>query len=77
MIASRLDGCSLRKGLTRMKPLSMRLDGWSPADPRFLPDRLPGWLADLLRELECLGKWPARLVEGYTPLIATEGPIRP
>ena len=36
-----------------------------------------GWLADLLREIERLGKWPARLAQGYTPLIPKEGPPGP
>ena len=47
------------------------------ADLRSLPDRLPGWLADLLREVERQGKWPARLAEGYTALIPKEGPPGP
>ena len=77
MIASRLDGPSLRKGLSRMKPSALGLDGWSLADLRSLPDRLLGWLADLLREVERLGKWLARLAEGYTALIPKEGPPGP
>ena len=72
MIASRLDGPRLRKGLSRMKPSALGLDGWSLADLRSLPDRLLGWLADLMREVEHLGKWPARLAEGYTALIPKE-----
>ena len=60
-----------------MKPLAQGLDGWSLADLRSLPDRLLGWLADLLREVERLGKWPARLAEGYTALIPKEGPPGP
>ena len=60
-----------------MKPSALGLDGWSPADLRSLPDRLLGWLADLLREVERLGKWPARLAEGYTVLIPKEGPPGP
>ena len=74
MIALRLDGCRLRKGLSRMKPSALGLDGWSLANLRSLPNRLLGWLADLLREVERLGKWPARLAEGYTALITKEGP---
>ena len=77
MIASRLYGPRLRKGLFRMKPLALGLDGWSLADLRSLPDRLLGWLTDLLREVERLGKWPARLAEGYTALIPKEGPPEP
>ena len=78
MIASRVDGRHLRKGLSRMKPSALGLDGWSPADPRSLPDRLLRWLAELLREVERLGKWPARLAEGYTALIPRkEGPLGP
>ena len=77
MIASQLDDCRLRKGLSRMKPSALGLGGWSLADLRSLPDRLPGWLADLLREVERLGKWPARLAEGYTALIPKEGPPGP
>ena len=77
MIASRLDGPRLRKGLSRMKPSALGLDGWSLADLRSFPDRLLGWLADLLREVERLGKWPIRLAEGYTALIPKEGPPGP
>ena len=77
MIASRLDGLRLRKGLSRMKPYALGLDGWSLADIRSLPDMLLGWLADLLREVERLGKWPARLAEGYKALIPKEGPPGP
>ena len=36
-----------------------------------------GWLVDLLREVERLGKWPTRLAEGYTALIPKEGPPGP
>ena len=77
MIASGLVGPRLRKGLSRMKPSALRLDGWRLAHLRSLPDRLLGWLADLLREVERLGKWPARLAEGYTALIPKEGPPGP
>ena len=77
MIASRLDGPCLHKGLSRMKPSALAQDGWSLADPRSFPDRLLGWLADLLREVERLGKWPTRLAEGYTALITKEGPPGP
>ena len=38
---------------------------------------LLGWVADLLREVERLGKWPARMAEGYTALIPKEGPPGP
>ena len=67
----------MRKGLSRMNPSVLGLDGWSPADLRSLSDKLLGWLADLVREVECLGKWPARLPEGYTALIPKEGPPGP
>ena len=77
MIASRLDSPRLRKGLSRMKPSALGLDGWSLADLCSLPDKLLGWLADLLREVERLGKWPARPAEGYTALIPKEGPPGP
>ena len=77
MIASQLDGPRLHKGLSRMKPSALGLDGWSLADLRSLPDRLLGWLADILREVERLGKWPTRLVERYTALIPKEGPPGP
>ena len=77
MIASRLDCPRLRKGLSRMKPSALGLDGWSLADLRSLPDRLLGWLVDLLREVERLGKWPTCLAEGYTALIPKEGPPGP
>ena len=73
IIASRLDGPRLRKGLSRMKPSALGLDGWSLANLRSFPDRLLGWLADLLREVERLGKWPTCLAEGYTALIPKEG----
>ena len=56
MIASQLDALSLRKGLSHMKPSVLRLDGWSLANLRSLPDRLLGWLADFLREEKRLGK---------------------
>ena len=77
MIASQLDGPRLRKGVSRMKPSALGLDGWSLADLRSLPERLLGWLGDLLRELERLGKWPARLTERYTALVPKEGPPGP
>ena len=77
MIASRLDGPRPRKGLSRMKPSALGLDGWSLADLCSLPDRLLRWLADLLREVERLGKWPARLAEGYTALVPKEAPPGP
>ena len=77
MIALRLDGPRLRKGLSRMKPSALGLDGWSLTDLRSLSDRLLGWLADVLREVERLGKWPTRLAEGYTALIPKEGPPGP
>ena len=60
MIAARLDGHRLRKGLSRMKPSALGLDGWSLADLRSLPERPLGWMADLLREVERLGRLPAR-----------------
>ena len=74
MIASRLDGPRLRKGLARMKPSALGLDGWSMADLGSLPDRPLGWLADLLREVERPGKWPTRLAEGYTALVPWTSP---
>ena len=77
MLASQLDGPRLRKGLSRMKPSALGLDGWSLADRRSLSDRLLGRLADLLRAVERTGKWPARLAEGYTALIPKEGPPGP
>ena len=77
MIASQLDGPRLRNGLSRMKPSALGLEGWNVADLRSLPDTLLGWLADLLREVERLGKWPTRLAEGYTALIPKEGPLGP
>ena len=73
MIASQLDGRRLRKGLSRLKPAALGLDRWSLVDLCSLLDRLLSWLADLLREVELLGKWPARLAEGYTALIPKEG----
>ena len=42
MLALQLDGPRLRKGLSRMKPSALGLDGWSLADLRSLPDRLLG-----------------------------------
>ena len=77
MIASRLDGPHLRKGLSRMMPSALGLDGWSQADLRSLPDWLLGWLAVLLREVKRLGKWPTRLAKGYTALVPKEGPPGP
>ena len=77
MIASRLDGPRLHKGLSRMKRSASGLDGWSLADIRSLPDRLLGWLADLLRAVERLGTWSTRLAKGYTALIPKEGPPGP
>ena len=77
MIASQLDGPRVRKGLSGMKPSALGLDGWSLPDLRSLPDRLLGWLADLLCEVERLGKWPTCLAEGYTTLIPKEGPPGP
>ena len=77
MLALRLDGPRLRKGLSRMKPSALGLGGWSLAHLRSLPDRLLGWLADLLREVERLGKWLASLAEGYTALIPKQGPPGP
>ena len=47
------------------------------ADLRSLPDRLLGWLADLLRKVERLGRWPTHLGEGYTALIPKQGPLGP
>ena len=77
MIASRLDGGRLRKGRSRMKPSTLGLDRWSLAALRSLPDRLLGWRAYLLWEVERLGKWPARLAEGHTALIPKDGPPGP
>ena len=77
MMASPLDSPCQRKGLSRMKPSALGPDRWSLANLRSLPDRLLGWLADLLREVERLGKWPARLAEGYRALIPKEGPPGP
>ena len=77
MIAPRLDGCCVRKGLSRMKPSALGLDGWSLADLGSLPDRLLGWLAVLPRDVEWLGKWPIRLAGGYRALIPKEGPPGP
>ena len=73
MIASQLDSPRLRKGLSRKKPSDFGLDGWSRADLRSLPDKLLGWQADFLCDVERLGKWPACLAEGYTALISEEG----
>ena len=53
------------------------MDGWSLADLRSFPDRLLGWLADLLRDVERPEEWPSRLAEGYTALIPKEGPAGP
>ena len=77
MIASRLDGPRLRNGLSRMKPSVLRLDGWSLVDLRSLPNRVLGWVADLVLEVERLGKWPSRLAEGHTTLVPKEGPPGP
>ena len=77
MLASQLDGPRLRKRLSCMKPSALGLNGGSLADLRSLPDRLLGLLADLLREVELRGKWPARLAEGYTALVPKEGPPGP
>ena len=77
MITSRLESPRLRKGLSRMKHSALGLDGWSLAALRPLRNRLLGWLADLLRAVECLGKWPTRLAEGYTTLIPKQGPPGP
>ena len=77
MIASRLVGSRLRKGPSRVKPSALGLDRWSLADLRSLPDMLPGWLVDLLWEVERLGRWPARVAEGYIVLIPKEGPPGP
>ena len=57
MIVSRLDAPPLRKGLSRMKPSALGLDGWSLADLRSLPHRLLGWLSDLLREARLWRSW--------------------
>ena len=77
MVASHLTGHWLRRGLARMHPSALGLDGWSLADLRSLTDRLPDWLADLLREVERQGRWPARLAEGYTALIPKDVPPGP
>ena len=77
MVASQLTCRRLRRGLARMHPSALGLDGWSLADLRSLPDQLLAWLADLLREVERVGRWPARLAEGYTALIPKEGPPGP
>ena len=77
MIASQLDGCRLRKSLSRMKPSALELDRWSMADVRSLPDGLLGELADLLQEVERLAKWLVRLAEGYTALVPKHGPPGP
>ena len=62
MVASRLDGSLLRTGLSRMKPRALGSDGRSLAHLRSVPDKLLGWLAHLLREVELLGNgrpaWP-------------------
>ena len=72
MIVSWPDGPRQRKGLS-----ALGLDGWSSADLRSLPDRLLGWLADLVREVERLGRWRTRPAEGYTTLIPKDGPLGP
>ena len=64
MIASRLGGPCLRKGVSRMKPSALGLDGWSLADLRSLPDVLLGLLANLPWEVERLGGWLTRVAEG-------------
>ena len=56
-----------------MNPLALGLHRWSLADLCFLADRLLSWLADLLPEVKRLGKWPARLAQGYKALISKEG----
>ena len=64
MVASRLDGPRLCKGLSRMNHTMLGLERWSLADLRSVPDRLLGWLPDLLREVEHLGKWLSPLPQG-------------
>ena len=73
MVASQLACRRLWRGLARMHPSALGLDGWSLADLRSLPDQLLTWLADLLREVERVGRWPARLAEGYAALIPRMG----
>ena len=41
---------------------------------RALSPRLLDWLAALLGLVEALGRWPARLAEGYTALVPKDGP---
>ena len=60
-----------------MKPSALRLDGWSLVHLCSLPDRLLGRLVDLLREVDGLGRSPARLAVGYTALNPREGPPGP
>ena len=56
-----------------MKPSALGLDGWSLPNLRSLPAMLLGWLAVRVREVESLGRWLARLAEGYTALLPKEG----
>ena len=69
MPASQIYSGRLRNGLSRLEPSALGLNGSSLAKLCFLPNTLLGWPAGLLREVERLGKWPARLVQGYTTLI--------
>ena len=57
--------------------LSARTGRTESGQPPLPFQRLLGWLADLLREVERLGKWLTRLAEGYTALIPKEGPPGP
>ena len=57
-----------------MKPLALRVDGWSLGDLRALPPWILDWLAALLQLVESRRCWPARLAEGYTALVPKEGP---